>query len=196
MKDLFKNHLNLFDQFSQIEIDELYALGNYKSFKKGELLSKPDDKIEFGFFLAKGIAANYYITEENKKIVSKFSRAPELMTITLPNLFLDQPTNLYTEAITNIEGRILQKDALLPYAAKHPKLFKIIIARFLQVIKDNQFNLINQNALSATKSYRHFLSQYRDIESQIPSNYIASYLGIEPGSLSRIRKNINQTTIQ
>ena len=41
---------------------------------------------------------------------------------------------------------------------------------------------------SATERYEEFKAQYPGLEERIPLKYIASYIGIRPGSLSRIRK--------
>jgi len=81
MKNIFSEHLHLFGNFSSDEIDELYDIGRHQTYNKGELISKPGDTIEFGLFISKGVAANYYIGSNDKKIVTGFSYAPELMTI-------------------------------------------------------------------------------------------------------------------
>lgn len=44
--------------------------------------------------------------------------------------------------------------------------------------------------LSAEERYRQFLAQYKHLENRIPQYHIASYLGITPVTLSRIRRKL------
>ena len=55
-----------------------------------------------------------------------------------------------------------------------------------------QKRILNQLQLTAPERYDLFLEQYPDIEQYTPNYHIASYLGITPVALSRIRKQLEQ----
>ena len=50
--------------------------------------------------------------------------------------------------------------------------------------------LLTVHRFTPEESYRFFLKQYKDLTQRIPQYLIASYVGVKPQSLSRIRKRI------
>ena len=59
-----------------------------------------------------------------------------------------------------------------------------------QHLEKNKQRIIDLTTLSAEQRYLKLMKNYPSILQNIPLKYIASYLGINPGSLSRIRKEI------
>jgi ribosomal protein L10 len=50
--------------------------------------------------------------------------------------------------------------------------------------------LVTMNRFSPEEKYLYFLKNYKDIIQRVPQYLIASYVGVKPQSLSRIRKRI------
>ena len=77
------------------------------------------------------------------------------------------------------------KEALLRQLPQLERAFRIMIQRHLSVYQERLFASI---ALSAKERYAIFLEKYPSIPQRVPQHLIASYLGISPESLSRIRR--------
>ena len=104
------------------------------------------------------------------------------------SLHRERPSQLYIEAIEpSLILQIARKD--LWYLYNHYPKFD----RNFRVIIENKFielqNRVLQNISStAQERYETFLEQYSNLSNRLPNTQIASYLGITPEFLSKIRK--------
>jgi CRP-like cAMP-binding protein len=103
--------------------------------------------------------------------------------------FLNQtPSTLYIEAIRD-------SDVLLLPHAKMEELYKQVpcLERYFRILFQNAYLSTQQRlnstlSVSAEERYKNLIAVHPEILQKIPLGYIASYLGITPESLSRIRK--------
>ena len=101
-----------------------------------------------------------------------------------------KPSQLYIEAVENSEILQIEQQDLYFLYLNIPKLDRIF-----KVIIENKFvelqNRVLQNFSStAEQRYLNFLEQYPNLSSRLPNTQIASYLGITPEFLSKIRKGL------
>jgi CRP-like cAMP-binding protein len=67
---------------------------------------------------------------------------------------------------------------------------------FLESVFSKAINhIISTHTENAERRYLNFMQSFRHIEQRIPQYYIASFIGVKPQSLSRIRKRMAETTI-
>ena len=81
----------------------------------------------------------------------------------------------------------IKHDDLLDLYTKAPKfdrLFRVLVERSLVGMQERLLQTISSDA---TVRYESFLKQYPDLANRIPNTYIASFLGITPEFLSKIR---------
>lgn len=192
MTSAFKKGLKSYADFSDSEIQELWDLGIPKTYEKGEFLFSPGSAVDQAYYLGDGLAALYYMNQDKRKIVDYFCQGPNFMIDSLPHFFTGQPSYLYCEALTKLEIRVIEKKAAFEYAKSNPKLYEMLISRMLHEIMIRQEKRIRDFQLSVTDRYLQFQAEYQDAEMIIPSSYLASFLNVEPGSLSRIRKRLRQ----
>lgn len=105
--------------------------------------------------------------------------------------FADQMPSLeYIEAIT--DGVLLAID--LEHFKKLEKeiaIWPVLFARLHAFVAENKLKVANTMLnLDAKARYIHFLNHYPGLANRVPQSMLASYLGITPSSLSRIRRNI------
>lgn len=105
--------------------------------------------------------------------------------------FADQiPALEYIEAVT--DGILLTID--LNYFKKLEKeiaVWPVLFARLHAFVAENKLKVASTMLnLDAKSRYIHFLDHYPGLANRVPQSMLASYLGITPSSLSRIRRNI------
>jgi CRP/FNR family transcriptional regulator, anaerobic regulatory protein len=102
-----------------------------------------------------------------------------------------EPTMENLQALENTEVVQFTKEQLNTLCNEYP-----IFDRVARVMAENAFQSISKlNKMltneEPTERYLNLLQQRPDVVEKIPQHYIASYLGIKPESLSRIRKRIS-----
>lgn len=108
--------------------------------------------------------------------------APENWIIT-DNCEGDIPCDLYIDAIEDSTITLTEKDF-----TKLTSDRKSLVKR-INVLQKRVIMLMSSPAL---ERYQHFVETYPDIIQRVPQRMIASYLGITPEALSRLRKEISK----
>ncbi|WP_037302092.1 Crp/Fnr family transcriptional regulator [Runella limosa] len=103
-----------------------------------------------------------------------------------------KPSRLFIEAIEPSEIiQIEQQDLYFLYIniPKLDRIFKVIIEnKFVEL----QNRVLQAFSSTAEQRYLSFLEQYPHLTNRLPNTQIASYLGITPEFLSKIRKNLSR----
>lgn len=160
-----------------------------KKVKKDEFLLRENENCKYSFFVEKGLLKEYTIDKKGKEHILSF--APEGWIVTdRESVYFNQPAASYIQALENSEV-ILLDEAFFNLLAKKIPSFVDINNRLLH----NHIRHLKKRIkllLSATAEDRYlaFIKMYPDIVHRVPQTMIASYLGITPESLSRIRKEL------
>lgn len=187
---------NRFTQFltSNLHIDgdalnELVSKCQVKHVQKGEFLLRQGDHCEHSFFVESGLLRQYGIDEKGKEHIIHF--APENWFVTdREAVFFKQPAKFFIQALE--ESRLLLlNEQFIQHLTNSMPSFLAFNNRLLHNHVRQQTNRIYQ-LLSATAEERYldFISIYPDIMLRVPQAMVASYLGITPESLSRVRKEL------
>ena len=101
-----------------------------------------------------------------------------------------KPASLYIEALEDSNVLQLDNPAMEELYIKIPKL-----ERFFRILLQYAFMAFEQRIISvisrtAEERYLEFINKYPQLEQRLPQIHIASYLGITPEFLSKIRKKI------
>ncbi len=161
----------------------------YKSISKGHFLLREGEVCQATFFVETGLLRSFSIDESGKEHIIQF--APENWFISdRGSVYFNEVSEIFIDAIEDttlaiIDSGFLTKASQISAAfrAYNDKLLHNHI-RHLQ----KRLNLL----LSATseKRYLNFIHLYPDLTLRVPQWMIASYLGITPESLSRVRKEL------
>ena len=137
--------------------------------KSGEL----DSKV---YHVISGLLRSYSLDEKGKEHIFMF--APENWTIgdALPK---DVPCELFIDALENSDVWVLEKD--IQREAQN-------IGAFIKRLSVLQKRVIMLMSASAIQRYEHFEQTYPDIIQRVPQKMVASFLGITPETLSKIRR--------
>lgn len=175
--------------FEPKNFTELGIFSELKFYQKGDLLIRQGELAPKLFFLAKGLARYVSVSADGKEFTQSFSSAPRIAGSTramvqgVPALFsievLDDVICLEFEWKPFFQQMKFVPGFLETYSHMLEALF---------IGKEERENAFVQ--LSAEQRYLNFMSKNTDLVDKIPLQYIASYIGITPVALSRIRKKL------
>lgn len=147
--------------------------------KKGQILQRKGDSNTKVYIVESGMLRSYTIDNKGKEHIYMF--APEQWLIT-DNCEPNTPCELFIDVIENSTIKITTKEELL----KETPNFNALLRR-LNVM---QARIIMLLSATATERYQHFIETYPNITQRVPQKMIASYLGITPEALSRVRNEL------
>ena len=156
-------------------------------YPKKTILLKAGEICQFEAFVVKGCLKTYFIDETGCEVILTFA-TENWWVSDISSFYEHKPSKMYIETLEDSELLLISpenKEALLQKLPVLERAFRIMIQRHLSVLQERLFGNI---ALSAQDRYELFLEKYPTLPQRVPQHLIASYLGISPESLSRIRK--------
>jgi CRP/FNR family transcriptional regulator, anaerobic regulatory protein len=161
----------------------------YKMFKEGEPLTKPGRIVKNLFFICRGVLRIRKTNEEGRVSIHFFLKENQFCSI-LDSFNNEVIAEESIEAAASSEVLVISKTRLFELYEVVPYLKSLINEitnqRLLEKLKTRNAYL----GLDSTARYRLFLNTQADIALKVSLTDIASYLGITPQSLSRIRKDL------
>ncbi len=154
-------------------------------FKKDEVIKKENSIEKYFYFILRG-SAGIFLWKESNFVCLDFAFDKQFCTDYM-SLITQRPTPLQVIALEHSEMlRMTASDYKLLTQKSVGSIIRLISAEMSFVDKQNQ--QIELLTKTAEERYKLLLETYPDISNRIAQNHIASYLGITPQSLSRIRK--------
>ena len=118
-------------------------------------------------------------------------KSPHWLFLKIDSLLLSQTkSNENLECITNCEFYKIERSKLVELIDKSENFKKLSLAIFEQSVATTQLRANDFATLTAELRYKKLVEQQPELIKNVPVQYIASYLGIKPQSLSRIRKQL------
>ncbi len=173
------------------DVLDLYTKNtSYVYRNKGEVFIHPGEPVTMVRFVISGVSRSYVLGPEGEDNVICFGfRYGQPL---LGASSLSAKTILFQEAVTDMElleipAFIVQQGIRMEFAnaAVYERLFSEDYDRQTQV-------QIALSTLNGEDRYRWFCKDYADIVDVVPQNYIASFLGLQPQSLSRIKRQMKE----
>lgn len=141
-------------------------------------------------FVSKGILRSYLVDEKNNERIIQF--APEGWFISDISSFITEDKSIMNiDALEDTELILMSKTAHVYLETAVPEFFKFNYAQYRGAYISLQKRLIDMFTLSTEEKYTKLLSIYPDIMQRVPQHMIASYLGLTPETLSRVRKKLS-----
>lgn len=171
------------------EKDICKSLFSPKKLRRRQYILQQDDLCKNLIFVEKGILRSYSVDSKGNEHILQF--APEGWWISDIYSFLTGEAAVYNiEAIEDSELLLISKSSLDELYERVPKF-----ERYFRLL--TQANMVATHRRltaslsdSADEKYLRLLSAYPNIVARVPQHMIASYLGITPETLSRVRKRI------
>lgn len=182
-------YLHLLRAITKEEGELIASSFEQKSFKEGEYLLHEGRVCHEQFFICKGILRIVSVNDKAVERTHYFFKENQFCTI-LQSFEEQTPSVAGIQAACDVTVLVITKTRLNALYQELPYMKEVMdqIKQQRMIEKINIRNLyIGEDAES---QYKLFIMQQPDIALRVPLKDIASYLGITPQSLSRIRKNI------
>ena len=183
------NYIKQRIEISREEIEETLKYCDFKKYKKGDYILRAGEHCRFIGFLNKGFIVTTFVDATGNEKASEFKHEGCFFTYT-EGLVNNNPSHKNFIAIEDCEALVLSKEYLPLIFKANPKfetLFSIILAEELRFVLMNE---LNRKVLSVEENYLSLENTIPGAFQRIPIKYIAGYLGIEPPSLSRLRRRL------
>ncbi|SHG47867.1 Crp/Fnr family transcriptional regulator [Flagellimonas flava] len=187
---LFYKYVNSFATVSQSSFEAFLPLIGIRDVQKGENIIYHGQTARNIFFVCEGILVSQWMDDEANVYIKNFFVEGHLAGSTV-SMLTDTPSGFGVECV--VGGAILEMNykRYKEVIYGHEDLKNYYIANLEQNwIIENERRQISFAAESATERYISFLNRYPKMPQRVPQWLIASYLGITPTQLSRIRKGL------
>jgi CRP-like cAMP-binding protein len=162
-----------------------------KTIRKSEFLLREGEVCKYGAFVVKGCLRSYTVDNKGREHVIQF--APEEWWIgNQESIRSGTPSSYFIDAIEDTDALLVDRPSFEKILHDIPAFatsFQIGIQKHANA-KDQR--IIAALSESAEERYIGFLEKYPSIAQRVPQHMLASYLGISPETLSRIRKQMSK----
>jgi CRP-like cAMP-binding protein len=184
------DYINKFVKLTPDEIDIIHQQVVVKTFEKGAILLKEGEIAKSFFFNLEGCVRIYYLVDGTEKTVFFYS---EHQFITVYESFIKGlPSKFYIECLESTTLAVFSYENEMKLLEQIPKLellARLVMEEELSIYQEIIASLIT---LSPQERYNKLIKKDPKLVQRIPQYYLATYLGITPESLSRIRKRIKE----
>ena len=160
-------------------------------YKKNEFLLRQGDICRQVFFVEQGLLRQYSIDEKGKEHILYF--APENWLVAdRESIFFNEPGSYFIQALEDSKVTIIDQSFINNLAERNPSFLTFNNRLLHNHIRHLQKRITQLLSATAEERYLDFTKIYPDILLRVPQAMVASYLGITPESLSRVRKDLAQ----
>lgn len=174
-----------FVDFTEVELDQLQQLAKPDQIKKGEYLIKQGQVCDKLFFVSQGIFKLGYTNEAGEEIVLDFI-FQNSFAVDYVSFLLQRPTELNIIAIK--DSQLLSFDRKSIHTLYEKSIHFQKMGRLISEFYFIRFaERIKENSLPPKERYDKLVNTNGELIQEIPQYLIASYLGISPEWLSKLR---------
>ena len=159
------------------------------SITKNTIIEKAGKVPEYLYFIVSGSLRIFHLNEKGEEITTHINCPPGFITSYF-NYINQVPSDENLESITDCQLLRITKTNLEELIDKSPAFKDFSISVFQESISYNENRSRELATLTAEQRYLKLIKEYPDILQNVPLQYIASFLGMNPKSLSRIRKQV------
>ena len=160
-----------------------------KKVKKGEFLLREGEVCNGTYFVEKGLLRMYSIDKNGKEHIIQF--APEMWLLSdRSSLFFNEKSSYFIDAVEDSEVLFLKNEFFIHLHEDFPETVEsndLLLQKHIRSLQRRVNSLLSH---TAEERYLSFIKMYPSLMLRVPQWMVASYLGITPESLSRVRKEL------
>jgi CRP-like cAMP-binding protein len=187
--EVFKQYIRSKSKVTEEDLTKIVAACQIKRLRKRQYLLQEGDIWKFNAFVTKGCVRTYTLDDKGNEHIINFA-VENWWTGDRESLTSGEPSIFNIDALEDSEVVLIPKksfDQLCELIPAFNDLINGILQKSFIVAQNRIHTFIS---LSAEEKYLKFLEKFPHLPMRVPQGMIASYLGITPETLSRIR---NQT---
>jgi CRP-like cAMP-binding protein len=182
-----KSFLSTYAKLADSELEAIASQFSLKKVRKRAFLLKEGEICKDLIFVEKGCLRLFFIKDDIE--TSVWFAFPHSSAIEIYSFISEAPSTYFLQAIEDSEIYFLSKTELSKLYQSQPKMQELMRNFWEDVI----LNLLKRfTALQTDSAEKRYLDlmQRPDYLSRIPQKYLASFIGVTPTSLSRIRRQV------
>ncbi|MBC7888487.1 MAG: Crp/Fnr family transcriptional regulator [Ferruginibacter sp.] len=156
---------------------------------RNSIVEEQDKTPQYLYFINTGFMRLFYYDDGGDEITT-FLASPNGFIASFLSLIHEKPAPENVECITDCELLRIIRPNLIALIEQSENFKKFSLVIFEQVIALSQIRANDLATLTAELRYKKMIKEQPQLPQNIPVQYIASFLGIKPQSLSRIRRQI------
>jgi CRP-like cAMP-binding protein len=187
MEEELFSFLSGYIELSDDEKNAIRGLSIFRSYEKGRILFREGDYTENYYFIIKGCVRCYYIIEDEEKTTAFYT---EFESYAPASTVHQKPSENYAACVEDSILLVTTRETEEQVFDKFPRFETLCRILSEELAVKYQTSLENFKNLSPEQRYIHLIKTKPGLVERVPQYQIASFLGIKPESLSRIRRRL------
>ena len=187
MQDLLFDFISKYVSLTEDEKNTIISLNTFRTFKKDTILLREGQNSNEAYFVLKGGIRTYYMIDGVEKTTAFYT---EMEALTPHCVINKLPSAYYISCIEDSIITISTPEMEVGIFEKFPKFESMCRVLSEELLAKQQINFDEFKTSSPEQRYRKLLQSRPDLIQRVPQHQLASYLGIKPESLSRLRARI------
>lgn len=187
MQDLLFDFISKYISLSDAEKNAIVSLDIFREVKKGTILLKEGQYSQDGYFVLEGCLRVFYNIEGEEKTTAFYA---EMEGVTPTCVLSKTPSHYYIVAAEDSLISMSNPDMEEEIFEKFPKFEKLCRLMSEELLVKQQINFDDFKTSSPEQRYLNMVQNRPDLIQRIPQHQLASYIGVKPQSLSRLRSRI------
>lgn len=177
--------------YKEMDIDKelFYNYFEYYVLPKNTLYQKQGEVPEFQNFVVSGFMRKFYTDDNGDEVTVEINREPRFMS-SYTNLIERIPATESLQSITECKILRIKRDDMDNVFENSATVKQYTVQLFQKIIEEKSKKILELSTLSGEERYLKLMRESPELIQNVPLQYIASFLGMKPESLSRIRKKV------
>lgn len=188
MKEKFIKYLSTLTSLSKEEEESLLKELIINTYKKGETILKEGEHTQNSFLILEGCIRRHRIIDGQDKTTGFFSEGD--VVAEFESLSNNKPSSHSYSCVENTSVVVVDSEKEKEFYKIFPRFEEVSRIEMEKMLGKSQEEMSNFITKSPEERYKHLVDTKPDLIQRVPQHQIASYLGITPESLSRIKKRI------
>lgn len=189
MYDVLYSHLEKKIKLSAEDKEIVQSYFNPKKLKKRKLLLQEGTVCNAMAFVVSGLLKTYTVDEKGNEHVNQFT--PEgWWSSDMNSFFRMQPASYTIDALEDTSLLVITLEDFENLTVRVPSMDRYFRLLFQNSLITKERRLVTAHVLTAEEKYKQFVENSPNLVHRVPQNLIASFLGLSPETVSRLKKNI------
>lgn len=189
MQNLLFDFISKYVSLTEDEKNAIVSLDLFRSVNKGTILLKEGQKSKESYFVLKGCIRTYYVVGGEEKTTAFYT---EMEALTPPCVISKTPSEYYISCTEDSILLVSNSDMEVEVNSKFPKFDIMCKMLSEELLAKERIDFDEFKTSSPEQRYLNLLQKRPDLIQRVPQHQLASYLGIKPQSLSRLRARIQE----
>ncbi len=177
---------------NEVLIEECISVTTEKHFKKGEFLVHAGEPEPYLYFLIYGVCRGVIINEAGCEFTECFGYQCGTVARATSQLAVDIPAPISIESLEDSLYYCVPVTEALKLNRQYPEIGELWNRLLSEHFNRHWEAERAMHKYDAANRYKWFLLEYPGLADRISKKHIASFLGMDPSTLSRLRHNVSE----